>query len=260
MDWRERHQRRAEEALQQPEGHDLEQRLRDAAQHRGDHEAGDRHQQHALAAEPVGEEARRRRHDRGGDDIGGQHPVDLVGARRHAALDIGQRDIGDRRVERLHDDGKDDAGGDRAAVGDRLRSGAAASAMLQASPIRSRPVMKLGKPRAWPVSTLTSTLMPTRSGGLPGAVVDADAHRNALHDLDPVAAGVLRRQQREARGGGRADAVDRAGPSLARIGVDVDRHLLAGPDIGQLGLLRARLDPDVIGRDDAEGAAAAARY
>src|SRR5690349_2097763 len=29
-------------------------------------------------------------------------------------------------------------------------------------------------------------------------VIDADAHRNALHDLDPVARRVLRRQQREA--------------------------------------------------------------
>src|ERR1700730_3314561 len=87
---------------------------------------------------------------------------------------------------------------------------------------------------------------------LAGLVVDADAHRNALHHLDPVAAGILGRQQREARRRSRADAVDGAGPSLARISVDLDRHLLAGPDIGQFGFLWTGLDPDVIGRDDVE--------
>src|SRR5579862_2099560 len=43
-------------------------------------------------------------------------------------------------------------------------------------------------------------------------VFDADAHRNALDDLHPVAGGVLRRKQREARTRGRADAVDDALP------------------------------------------------
>ena len=102
------------------------------------------------------------------------------------------------------------------------------------------------------MSTFTSTLMPTRNGGLPGCIVDEDAHRNALDDLDPVTAGILRRQQREARGGCRTYAVDRSVPSLARIGIDVDRDFLFGLDIGQFGLLRARLNPDVIGRNDVE--------
>ena len=31
--------------------------------------------------------------------------------------------------------------------------------------------------------------------------IERDAHRNALHDLDPVAAGILRRQQRKRRAG-----------------------------------------------------------
>src|SRR5580704_1263450 len=88
---------------------------------------------------------------------------------------------------------------------------------------------------------------------LAGYIVDADAHRNTLNDLDPVTAGIFRRKQREARGGCRADAVDRPNPSLARIGVDVDRDLLFGLDVGQLGLLWAGLNPDVIGRDDVEG-------
>ena len=51
----------------------------------------------------VASPAERRGHDRGGDDIGGQHPVDLILRRRQRALHIGQGDIGDRRVERLHD-------------------------------------------------------------------------------------------------------------------------------------------------------------
>src|SRR5579864_511522 len=59
---------------------------------------------------------------------------------------------------------------------------------------------------------------------LAGDVVDADAERNALDDLDPVAAAVLRRQQREARSRRRADAVDRTGPFLAGIAIDFDRR------------------------------------
>src|SRR5467141_5358132 len=81
---------------------------------------------------------------------------------------------------------------------------------------------------------------------LAGCIVDEDTHRNALDDLDPVTAGILRRQPREARGGCRTYAVDRSGPSLARIGIDVDRDFLFGLDIRQLGLLWTRLNPDVI--------------
>src|SRR5690349_18496351 len=40
---------------------------------------------------------------------------------------------------------------------------------------------------------------------LAGKVVELNDHRNALDDLDPVAGGVLRREKREARAGGRAD-------------------------------------------------------
>ena len=88
-------------------------------------EAGDRDEKNALEPETAGEKAGRRRHDRGGDDIGGQHPGDLVLGRRDAALDIGQRDIGDGRVERLHQGGENHADGDRgpiAALGLAFRS------------------------------------------------------------------------------------------------------------------------------------------
>src|ERR1700686_4536340 len=60
-----------------------------------------------------------------------------------------------------------------------------------------------------------------------GRVGDADPHRDPLYDLDPVAAGIFRRQQREARGRCRADAVDRAGPLLSGVGVDLDGRLLS---------------------------------
>src|SRR5436305_11422917 len=40
------------------------------------------------------------------------------------------------------------------------------------------------------------------------AFVDADADRQALHDLDEVAGRVLRRQEAEARAGRRGDALD----------------------------------------------------
>ena len=107
----ERHQRRAEHALQQPVGDHLLDRERDAAQHRGDGEPGGADDEQLLAAEAGRHPAERRGHDRGGDDVGGQHPVDLVLRRRQRALHIGQGDVGDRRVERLHDGRHHDADG-----------------------------------------------------------------------------------------------------------------------------------------------------
>src|SRR5260370_39404800 len=85
-----------------------------------------------------------------------------------------------------------------------------------------------------------------------GRIADADTHWNALDDLDPVAAGLLGRQQGKARCRRRTDAFAGAGPSLAWKSMGLGRRLLSGLDIGQLGFLRARLSPDVIGRDDVE--------
>ena len=100
---RQRHQRRAEHALQQAEHHHLGDVLRQPAHHGSNGEAGRADDEDALAAETVGDPSHRRGHDRGGDDIGGQHPVDLVLRGRQRALHIGQRDVGDGGVERLHD-------------------------------------------------------------------------------------------------------------------------------------------------------------
>ena len=107
----ERHQRRAEHALQQAVGDHLLDRQRDAAQHRGDGEAGGADDEQLLAPEARRHPAERRGHDRGGDDVGGQHPVDLVLRRRQRALHVGQGDVGDGRVERLHDRRHHDADG-----------------------------------------------------------------------------------------------------------------------------------------------------
>jgi hypothetical protein len=60
-------------------------------------------------------------------------------------------------------------------------------------------------------STLASIDRPTRSGfSRQLGRVERDPHGHALHHLDPVAGGVLRRQQRERRAGADAQAGDGA--------------------------------------------------
>src|SRR5579859_191397 len=53
--------------------------------------------------------------------------------------------------------------------------------------------------------------------------VNLQAHRNALHDLDPVAGRVLRRQHGEVRARRRTDRGHVRRPFLARVGVDLNR-------------------------------------
>ena len=77
-----------------------------------------------------------------------------------------------------------------------------------------------------------------------------DAHRHALHHLDPVAGGVLRRQQRKGRAGAGTDAGDAAAIfDLAAVGVGVQRHRLADAHAAQLHFLEIGLDPDAVQRD-----------
>src|SRR6476646_4695214 len=52
--------------------------------------------------------------------------------------------------------------------------------------------------------------------------VERDPHRHALRDLDPIAVGVLRREQREFAAGAGADARDMRVELLAGIGIDLD--------------------------------------
>src|SRR3954467_154379 len=59
--------------------------------------------------------------------------------------------------------------------------------------------------------------------------VEGNAHRHALHDLDPVAARVLRRQQREGAAGAGTEAGDTAAElDRAAVGIGFQRHRLPG--------------------------------
>lgn len=87
-------------------------------------------------------------------------------------------------------------------------------------------------------------------------VVDRQADGHALHHLDPVPGGVLRRQDAELRAGGGPDAVDARRPHRLGEGVDADLGFLARHQVGDVGLLQVRLDPELLGRDHAEGGGA----
>ena len=67
--------------------------------------------------------------------------------------------------------------------------------------------------------------------------VEHDLDRYALYDLDPVAGGIFRRQQREGRTGADADRIDVSLINVAGIDVGFDLDWLADADVGQLGLL-----------------------
>src|SRR3546814_14931964 len=81
-----RNQRRPEHALEEPEGHDLEQRVRLGDQQRSGDEAADADQEEALAAEPDAEPTRQRSEYRDGHAIGSQHPREQVLRHTHRAL------------------------------------------------------------------------------------------------------------------------------------------------------------------------------
>ena len=76
----------------------------------------------------------------------------------------------------------------------------------------------------------------------------ADANRQPLHDLGEVAGGVVRRQQREHRARRGRDAVDDACELAMAVGVDRDRHRLAGADALELRFLEIGVDEDVVER------------
>ncbi len=82
--------------------------------------------------------------------------------------------------------------------------------------------------------------------------VEPDLHRQPLDDLDPVARGILRRQERKARArpGGERIHLAIEGPVGERVDAHFRRH--ARPDALELGLLVVRDDPDVVERHDGE--------
>src|SRR5258705_2252472 len=83
------------------------------------------------------------------------------------------------------------------------------------------------------------------------AAFERDAHRPALHDLDPVAAGVLRREERESATGAGAEA-DHLAVILELVAVEVrgERHGLAHAHLLELAFLEVRIDPYIVQRDD----------
>ena len=76
--------------------------------------------------------------------------------------------------------------------------------------------------------------------------IERDAHRHALDDLDPVAGGILRRQQREGAARARAQALDMAViGDTAAIDIGGDGHRLADAHVLQLHFLEIGVDPDI---------------
>src|SRR4051812_43743995 len=82
--------------------------------------------------------------------------------------------------------------------------------------------------------------------------VEHDPHRHALRHLDPVAVGVLRREQRELASGARADALQVALELLARIGIDLHGGVLARNHSADILLLEVCLDPGALAVDERE--------
>ena len=82
--------------------------------------------------------------------------------------------------------------------------------------------------------------------------IEIDPHRHALHHLDEVAGGVLRRQDRELRAGSGRERADRALEHMVRERIDVERDGLADRDIGEIAFLRIGVDPGVGDVDDGE--------
>ena len=71
-----------------------------------------------------------------------------------------------------------------------------------------------------------------------------NAHRHTLDDLDPVARGILRRQQGKRAAGARTDAVDRAAVfHAAAVNIRLNVYRLANAHLVQLGFLEVGVDP-----------------
>src|SRR5689334_12317299 len=61
---------------------------------------------------------------------------------------------------------------------------------------------------------------------IPVVAVEIDSDRHALHHLDEIARGILRRQDRELRAGARAQRADSALEGVIRKSIDIDRDRL----------------------------------
>ena len=261
---RQRHQRRAAHALQQAEEHHLR-RGSSATPHSAEAtvKPATEIEEHALDAEAAGEPAGQRRHDRRGDDVGGQHPGDLVLRRRQAALHVRQRDIGDRRVERLHDRRQHDRDRDErrgSRPGARRRRCRTRRSLRGARAARAE--QGLRSPRAmgwrWPVSTSTVTLSPARSGSSGSGLSSSRRTGRRCTTLTQLPVAFCGGSTREGRAGARAEAGDARLERRAGIGVDRrPSRCLARPHMRELGLLEVGLDPGrSVGTSENTGVAA----
>src|SRR5258706_11644630 len=82
---------------------------------------------------------------------------------------------------------------------------------------------------------------------------EGKANRYPLHDLDPVAGGILRRQQGEYRTARRGERRDLGGDGRVRIGVDGDARRITFLHIGEVGLPDVGLDVEIVGRHQWKG-------
>src|SRR5438067_6802584 len=78
-----------------------------------------------------------------------------------------------------------------------------------------------------------------------GRLVEYDLHRDALHDLDVIASGVLRWQKAESGTAARLHAIEVAFEGLARKGIDRDVDWLAGAHQLELRFLEIGSHPDL---------------
>src|SRR5579862_7825284 len=83
--------------------------------------------------------------------------------------------------------------------------------------------------------------------------IQADAHRQALYNFDPVARGVLRRDQGESRTRAAIEAFDDAVVDhLAVIQVALKLDALSGVNLGELHFLEVSVDIHLIDRHDGQ--------
>jgi hypothetical protein len=77
-------------------------------------------------------------------------------------------------------------------------------------------------------------------------ILELDAHRHALGNLDPVAGGILCRNDGKLGTGCQAQAVYRALPLLVGEAVEIDAYRLSGGNPGQISLDEVGFNPEPV--------------
>ncbi len=242
-------------------------------------EQRDAHHERAHHAVALHQPARERHRDAVGHGERGDDPRALVRADAERAGDRRQRHVGDRRVEHLHERAERQRerrqparagrqrdqrsiGGSARHAGPALSGRSSRRSRARSSPrparrARARSAIVaatalVGSASTGPPWSCRSTCAcidsPTRSGcSASSCRVEHDPDGHALHDLDPVARRVLRRQQRERGARARREALDAAvidDVVAVEVGLQLDR--LADAHALQLHFLEVRVDPRVV--------------